>query len=80
MTAHAGEDVDPTAGGSASLYSHFVNQYSSFCKKKWGINLLHDSAMSPEIHVKDAPSYQDTWLIMFIAVLLIRARNWIQIR
>jgi hypothetical protein len=37
VTAHAGKDVEQRkhpsiAGGSANLYSHFRNQFSSFSK------------------------------------------------
>ena len=74
MTAHAGKNVgqgeqSSTAGGSANVYSHFVNQYGSFSENWKLIHLEIPANIIPGYTQKDLlPYHNDTCLTMLITV------------
>jgi hypothetical protein len=64
-----------TAGGSANLYNHFGNQLGNF-SKIGNSYPPRTTCFVPEYIPKRCFSYhKDTCRTMFIAALLIRARN-----
>jgi hypothetical protein len=75
------QEPSSIAGGNASTYNHFENQFGVFLRKL-GIVLPQDPAiLLLGIYPKDAlPSHKDTCSTMLIAALFIITRNWKQPR